>query len=62
MLKNEESFYISDATGDMRLVRIYETYEGLIVEVGEFKMSIDPGSAYDIVDALTMVLQGMENS
>jgi hypothetical protein len=60
MLKNEESFYVSDAEGDMMLVRIYEAYDSLVVEVGEFSMSIDSDGAYEIVDALTMVLESME--
>ena len=60
MLKNEESFYVSDTEGDMMLVRVYEAYNSLIVEVGEFSMSIDSDGAYEIVDALTMVLENME--
>ena len=60
MLKNEESFYVSDTEGDMMLVRVYEAYDSLIVEVGEFSMSIDSDGAYEIVDALTMVLENME--
>jgi hypothetical protein len=60
VFKNEESFYVSDAHGDMRLIRIYEHHDTLMFEVGkDFKLSIDADGVYDIIDALTMVLESI---
>ena len=61
MLESEESFYVSDAEGDVRLVKIYERHDALILEIGDYKVSIDTDGAYEIVDAMTLVLEGMRN-
>lgn len=62
MFGNEKSLYVTDSSGNSFLVEVREEYGYVSLNIGDnFRLTLDPNEAFDIVDALTMVANEMSS-
>jgi len=54
--------YISNSAGDQYLVEVIEERGFVSITIGDkFRIDVSPDDAYDLVDALTIVANGIES-
>lgn len=62
MLENKKTLYVTDSAGDSFLVEITERHGYVSLNIGDnFRLDMDPDEAFDVVDALTMVANGVSS-
>ena len=62
MFENAESLYISTASGDQYLVEVGENRGFVSINIADkFTINVSPDDAFDLVDALTIVANGIES-
>lgn len=62
MFDNAKSVYISNSAGDQYLVEVIEERGFVSITIGDkFRIDVSPDDAYDLVDALTIVANGIES-
>ena len=59
MFANKRDVYIETSSGDSFLVEIEENHGWVVVTVGNQRVDLEPDSVFDIIDALTMVANGV---
>ena len=59
MSPNKREVYIRTSSGDQLLVEVEEIHGWVVVSGDGFRLDLDPDSAFDLVDALTMVSNEM---
>tara|TARA_A100001011_G_C14320635_1_gene850438 strand:- start:5162 stop:5350 length:189 start_codon:yes stop_codon:yes gene_type:complete len=62
MIENHESAYITNSEGDTYLFEVREKHGFVNISFGDkFVLAVPPEDAFELVDALTMVLSEMRN-
>ncbi len=62
MFDNAKSVYISNSAGDQYLVEVIEDRGLVSIIIGDkFRIDVSPDDAFDLVDALTIVANGIES-
>ena len=57
MRTEPSKFYISNSSGDLTLIELYKTdRQGVTLIIGDKRYELDDVSAYDLADALIMVV------
>ena len=62
MFKNSKSLYVTSSAEDVVAVDVYEHHGMVTIEIGEkFQITVNPDDVYDLVDALTIVANGVDS-
>ena len=62
MFDNAKSVYISNSAGDQYLVEVIEDRGFVSIIIGDkFRIDVSPEDAFDLVDALTIVANGVDS-
>ena len=62
MFDNAKSVYISNSAGDQYLVEVIEDRGFVSITIGDkFRIDVSPDDAFDLVDALTIVANGIDS-
>lgn len=62
MFDNAKSLYVSNSGGDQYLVEVSEVQGFVSISIGDkFRIDVSPDEAFDLVDALTIVANGLSS-
>lgn len=58
---NKKEFYLETVTGDLLLVEVQEHHGCVVLTIGDKRYDLTPDASFDLVDAITMVANGVES-
>ena len=61
MFTNKKEGYVSTPSGSSLLVEVEEHHGSIILTIGNNTVHLEPDSAFDLADMLTMVANGVDS-
>lgn len=61
LFTNKKEGYVSTPSGSSLLVEVEEHHGSVILTIGENTIHLEPDSAFDLADMLTMVANGVDS-